>query len=102
MLLLRLVRDERSYGYDLVSQLDERSGGLIDVKEGTLYPVLYRLEDAGYIRAEWDPPERGAPRKYYKITAAGRRRLDQLTDSWKAWIKVVGRVMGDAKGKETE
>lgn len=101
MLLLCLVADGKSYGYELVSQLDERSGGLVDVKEGTLYPVLYRLEDAGFITAEWDTPERGAPRKYYSITSSGRKRLDQLISNWEQWIHAVARTMKGDSGKET-
>ncbi|MFA6957223.1 MAG: PadR family transcriptional regulator [Thermoanaerobaculia bacterium] len=93
LLLLRLVRERRSYGYELASDLNGRSGGWIDLKEGTLYPVLYRLEDQGLIAAEWDPPARGVPRKYYKITAKGRKRLDELTESWRAWVRVVNEVL---------
>lgn len=101
LLLLRLVRERRSYGYELSSDLSERSGGWIDLKEGTLYPVLYRLEDQGLIAAEWDPPARGVPRKYYKITAKGRKRLDELTESWKTWVRVVNTVLdGTAEGGE--
>jgi PadR family transcriptional regulator PadR len=96
LLLLRLVRERRSYGYELASDLHERSGGWIDLKEGTLYPVLYRLEDQGLIAAEWDPPARGVPRKYYKITAKGRKQLDELTESWRAWVRVVNTVLEGA------
>jgi PadR family transcriptional regulator PadR len=96
LLLLRLVRERRSYGYELASELHERSGGWIDLKEGTLYPVLYRLEDQGLIAAEWDPPARGVPRKYYKVTAKGRRRLEELTESWRAWVRVVNEVLDEA------
>jgi PadR family transcriptional regulator PadR len=96
LLLLRLVRERRSYGYELASALHERSGGWIDLKEGTLYPVLYRLEDQGLIAAEWDPPARGVPRKYYKITPKGRKRFDELTESWRAWVRVVNEVLESA------
>lgn len=98
LLLLRLVKDKRSYGYELVTDLHERSGGWIDLKEGTLYPVLYRLEDAGLIAAEWDQPARGVPRKYYKITAKGRKRLDQLVTSWQSWVRVVNEVLEGPEG----
>ena len=93
LLLLRLVRERRSYGYELASELHERSGGWIDLKEGTLYPVLYRLEDQALIAADWDPPTRGVPRKYYKITAKGRKRLEELTESWRAWVRTVNEVL---------
>jgi PadR family transcriptional regulator PadR len=96
LLLLRLVRERRSYGYELASDLHDRSGGWIDLKEGTLYPVLYRLEDQALIVAEWDQPARGVPRKYYKITAKGRKRLDELTESWRAWVRVVNEVLDGA------
>lgn len=96
LLLLRIVRERRSYGYELASDLHQRSGGWIDLKEGTLYPVLYRLEDAGLIAAEWDPPARGVPRKYYKITAKGKKRLEELTESWLAWVRVVNEVLGSS------
>ena len=101
MLLLSLVGEKRSYGYELVSELHERSGGWIDLKEGTLYPVLYRLEDAELIAAEWDQPPRGVARKYYRITAKGRKRLGQLTSSWKRWVRVVNEVLEESEG-ETE
>lgn len=99
LLLLRIVRERRSYGYELASELHGRSGGWIDLKEGTLYPVLYRLEDAGLIVAEWDPPARGVPRKYYKITAKGKKRLEELAESWRSWVRVVNEVLdGSVEG----
>lgn len=99
LLLLRLVKTKRSYGYELVTDLHDRSGGWIDVKEGTMYPVLYRLEDAGLIAAEWDQPPRGVARKYYKITAKGRKHFDQLTDSWRSWVRVVNEVLEEPEGE---
>ena len=59
---------------------------------------LARSVPAGLIAAEWDQPARGVPRKYYKITAKGRKRLDQLTESWRAWVEVVNDVLDDAEG----
>lgn len=93
MLLLRLIAEDPSYGYELVQRLDRRSSGLIEIREGTLYPVLYRMEDAGLIAAEWETPERGTPRKYYSITVSGRERLDELTTSWRRWIDAVSGIM---------
>ena len=88
LVLLRLLADEPTYGYELLSRLRRRSGGDFRVKEGTLYPVLYRLEDAGLIVPEWTRPEavspagrgtgRGVPRKVYRLTEAGIERLAQL------------------------
>ena len=99
LLVLRILSENRTYGYELVSQLRERSDGLIELKEGTLYPVLYRLEDAKLIAAEWDPPPRGVPRKYYQITTQGRERLEQLTKTWRSWVAVVESVLAEGEEK---
>jgi PadR family transcriptional regulator PadR len=80
--VLALIIDERRYGYDLLSSLAEATGGFVGIKEGTLYPVLHRLEDAGYIEATWEAEGRGKPRKYYGITDAGRKRLALLRTEW--------------------
>ena len=100
LLVLRLLSEGKTWGYELVSRLTDRSGGWIELKEGTLYPVLYRLEDAGLIASEWNPPPRGVPRKYYRITAKGRKRLDELTAIWRSWVEVVESVLAEGKEKE--
>ncbi|NIR58501.1 MAG: helix-turn-helix transcriptional regulator, partial [Gammaproteobacteria bacterium] len=65
MVLLRLLEEDDRYGYELITALDERSGGAIVVKDGTLYAVLYRLEASGWVEPYWRTQERGVPRKYY-------------------------------------
>ena len=101
LLLLRLVADGSTYGYELISRLNRESGGRFQLKEGTVYPVLYRLEDAGLVEAEWDQPSRGVPRKYYRITAAGEGRLQELTAAWRSFAAAVEAVLGSQpSGKE--
>lgn len=80
--VLALIRERRRYGYDLLSSLAAATGGFVGIKEGTLYPVLHRLEDAGYIEASWEAEGRGKPRKYYGITDAGRERMVLLRTEW--------------------
>jgi PadR family transcriptional regulator PadR len=77
ILILSLLSEEKMYGYQLIQELDRRSSGVFRLKEGTLYPVLYRLEDSKYIESCWeqDDDRRSVPRKYYRITADG---LDAL------------------------
>lgn len=77
ILILSLLRDEKMYGYQLIQELDSRSSGVFKMKEGTLYPVLYRLEDSKYIESCWeqDNDRRSVPRKYYRITADGLNAL---------------------------
>ena len=96
MILLHMLAEEPRYGYELVSQLDERTGGAVSMKDGTLYPVLYRLEDRGLIEAEWSQPQRGVPRKYYRRTDAGTRHLEELRAQWSAFVDSVERLLASS------
>ncbi len=90
MLVLSLICDEPTYGYDLLKQLKTRSGGSLTLKEGTLYPILYRLEDDGLIRASWSQGEgRVAPKKMYEATEAGRAEKDRRYHVWKDFTQTV-------------
>jgi PadR family transcriptional regulator PadR len=96
--VLALIREERRYGYDLLTSLANASGGFVGIKEGSLYPVLHRLEDAGYIEATWEAEGRGKPRKYYGITEAGRARLALLRTEWDRLSAGMGRLLDGGKG----
>ncbi|HUP20448.1 MAG TPA: PadR family transcriptional regulator [Gemmatimonadota bacterium] len=98
MLLLRLLEEREMYGYELVSELQSRSGGRLEWSDGTLYPVLYRLEEAGHVEPRWVTPDRGVPRKYYRATAAGRTELERLVTEWKAFTAGVDAVLGRKDG----
>lgn len=97
LLLLRILADEPTYGYELVSRLGKRTGGRFGIKEGTLYPVLYRLEDAGLVEPEWQQSEssarRGAPRKVYRLTKAGAERVKELTEAWRTFSAAVDSIL---------
>ena len=80
--VLSLIQSKPRYGYDLLTSLIDATDGALDVKEGTLYPVLHRLEDAGYIEASWQAEGRAAPRKYYGLTKNGKQRLGALKNEW--------------------
>ena len=101
LLLLRILADEPTYGYELVSRLSQRSDGRFHIKEGTLYPVLYRLEDSGMIVPEWDSPARGVPRKIYRLTKAGTKRGDELITAWRSFASDVDAILsGEDRTKE--
>ncbi len=102
MLLLRILADEPTYGYELLSRLSKRSGGRFHIKEGTLYPVLYRLEDAGLVVPEWDQPARGVPRKVYKLTQAGEGRVGEMTDAWRSFTATIEAILTGAGPEEEE
>ncbi len=95
LVLLRILADEPTYGYELLSRLSARSEGRFRIKEGTLYPVLYRLEDAGLVEPEWEQRARGVPRKIYRLTESGTTRLDELTDAWREFAATVETLLED-------
>ena len=94
MVLLRLLSGRQMYGYELVSTLEREGGALFQLKEGTLYPVLYRLEDAGWVETRWETLERGVPRKYYRLTTAGEKQLARLVGEWREFSATVDRLLG--------
>lgn len=93
LMVLHLISTKDTYGYALATRICELSENRIDLKEGTLYPVLYRLENEGMIESSWSTPGRGVPRKYYHITEKGHIRLGELKTEWCAFVKCVGRVL---------
>jgi PadR family transcriptional regulator PadR len=93
MVLLQLLSERPMYGYEITSALGERSNGAFDVSDGTLYPVLYRLEKSAFVEPYWQTPERGVPRKYYGITAAGHEELSRLRREWDSFAGAVTRLI---------
>lgn len=95
MLVLELLSRKDMYGYEIIQQLDRDSEGAFCLKEGTLYPVLYRLEDSGCIESYWEDGGsiRGVPRKYYRVTGNGVVQLGNNVEQWKALSKTVNKVL---------
>ena len=91
MCLLAVIAEEPSYGYEMVRKLEER--GLALVGEGSIYPLLSRLQRQGLVQSYSVESPGGPPRKYYKIAAAGRRRLGEWTKEWKALSQGVDRIL---------
>ena len=78
---------ERHYGYSLVRVLTE--DGTISLKEGTVYPILARLDRDGLVRSEWVESDQGPPRKYYSLSPSGRRLFDELSDEFDILVSLV-------------
>lgn len=91
--VLHLLQSGEAYGYDIVTTLAQRTGGALEVTDGTLYPLLYRLERAGSVAVRWETPERGAPRKYYRLTDAGRLELARLTREWTHFANAMNHLL---------
>lgn len=94
--VLALLRDEERYGFDIVKGLAELDGMV--TSEGTIYPILTRLRKDRLLASSWKESSKGPPRRYYRITAKGRRSLDQFSDEWARFRDAVDRLMrGDGK-----
>lgn len=98
--VLGALRQERHYGYSLIRVLSE--DGSVSLKEGTIYPILSRLDRDGLVRSEWVESAQGPPRKYYSITPAGRQAFDDLSKEFELLARLVlkkrtaGGVASDA------
>ena len=97
LIVLHLLSPAEAYGYEIVSKLTAETNGALEVSDGTLYPVLYRLERAGFVEVRWETPPRGVPRKYYRLTAAGRGELASLTHEWTTFAKAMTRLLRQDK-----
>lgn len=83
MLVLKLLEKEEKYGYQIISELKEKSNNRFVLKEGTLYPILYRLEEDGFVESCWsEAVGKRVPRKYYMITESGRQALQDIHELW--------------------
>lgn len=87
------------YGYELLQHLADEDGAALDIKEGTLYPILHRLEDAGHLETTWEAEGRSAPRKYYRLTDAGSARLDLLRSEWRRLVQRMAHVLDEGEAR---
>lgn len=93
LLLLKIVALEPLHGFAISERLGQVSGGVLQVSDGSLYPALHKLEQAGWIRAEWRATENNRRAKYYSLTAAGRRQLGREEDEWARLSGAVAKVV---------
>jgi PadR family transcriptional regulator, regulatory protein PadR len=82
VLILKAVSLGKLHGYGVLLRIEQISGGALLIQQGALYPALYRLEHQGFISGEWGISDNNRKAKYYRLTAAGRRRLGEETASW--------------------
>ena len=94
MLLLKLLEKEDMYGYQMIMELEERSESVFSLKVGTLYPLLHTLEQQGDIESFEQQAPTGRMRRYYRITAKGRKTLAGKKAEWEAYEKAVNSVLG--------
>jgi PadR family transcriptional regulator PadR len=85
--VMGILYHDRHYGYSLVRVLSE--SGSISLKEGTIYPILARLDREGLVRSEWVESDQGPPRKYYALTPSGRQLFDELSQEFELLVSLV-------------
>jgi PadR family transcriptional regulator, regulatory protein PadR len=95
LLILSVLESRPRHGYDLSKLIQARSGGQLTFHIDSLYPLLYRLEERGWIKGTWVEKPGERRRRFYKVTAEGRRVLAQQKKTWAAFVEAVRRVTGD-------
>lgn len=93
LILKTLASRGRLHGYAITSHIHEVSNDMLRVEEGSLYPALHRIEQEGWIRAEWDVTERNREARFYSLTAKGRKQLAEEEENWSRLTEGVRRVM---------
>jgi PadR family transcriptional regulator len=91
-LVLAVLRDEPAHGYAVIEQLKRRSDGAFDLPEGTVYPVLHRLEAEGLLSSSWSTAS-GRKRRVYKLTRRGQNAFARQRDEWKSFANAVQAVL---------
>ena len=96
-MLLALLEEQDAHGFELVKRLEQQGSGALTLREGTIYPVLYRLEKSRLVKARWEDSassRRGPRRRIYSLTKKGHKQLAAGRESWSTFVQVVGGIMG--------
>jgi transcriptional regulator len=91
MVLRTLATMGAQHGFGLAQRIQQISGGMLDLNQGTLYPALLRLEHRGWIRSRWGISENNRRAKFYEITAAGRRQVEKESEDWARTVAIMDR-----------
>ena len=94
LLILALIEERPRYGYEIGKRIELRSGGRLQFRIGSLYPILGRLETKGLIAGRWVEKGEDSRRRYYRLTPAGRKVLAEQRGVWKEFIAAVNRIAG--------
>ena len=93
VLILKAVSLGKLHGYGVLLRIEQISGGALHIQQGALYPALYRLEHQGLIASSWGTSDNNRRAKYYRLTAAGRKRLGEETASWNRLVAAIARSL---------
>jgi transcriptional regulator len=96
MLILKTLALGPMHGWGITRRIRQLSDDVLQVQQGSLYPAVHRLERRGWVKASWGTSENNRRAKFYELTAAGRRHLDQETESWERLSTAIAQVLGTA------
>ena len=94
LLILSLLEARPRHGYEISKLIDERSGGRLRFKVASLYPLLYRLEERGWIKGRWIEKAGERRRRFYRLTPDGKRMLATQRDNWREFVDAVAQITG--------
>lgn len=97
LLILKVIALGPLHGYGITQRLRQISKEVLQVPQGSLYPALHRLEERGWLTANWQESETGRPAKYYKLSAKGKKQLAQEEESWQRIAEAIGLVLRTAE-----
>lgn len=98
LLILKTVSTGPLHGYAIAQRISATSRALLQVPQGSLYPALHRLENKGWLAAEWDETPTGREAKFYKLTKAGRQQLEHEVADWKRLTEGIALILAGAEG----
>jgi PadR family transcriptional regulator PadR len=93
MLILKAVSLGPLHGYGVLLRIHQISGGQLEIQQGSLYPALYRLEHQGLIASDWGESENNRKARFYRLTAAGRKKLQKETENWNRMAGVIAGIL---------
>jgi transcriptional regulator len=97
VLILKIVALGPIHGYAIAQRLQQMSGAVLQVQQGSLYPALHRLEKRRWLRAEWAPSETGREARYYALTPLGRKQLDEQRANWNRLSAAISGILNTAE-----
>jgi len=96
LLILKTLARDSMHGYGIAQRIHQAVDDLLKIEDGSLYPALYRMEERGWVKAEWGLSENNRRAKFYKLTKAGRKQLDAEASNWERISKAVSRILQTA------
>jgi transcriptional regulator len=96
LLILRTLAIEPAHGWAIAKRIQQTSGDVLQVTQGSLYPALHRLEQQGWLKAKWETSAQGRDQKVYALTAAGRKQMARELESWERLSAAIGLVVREA------